>query len=232
MYLTSSLRRALIIGGVAVLAVVCVVALTHRTPAAEAGYVNPAIPQAAPLNQYGNPEPVAPVNAAPAGQYAYEQAPVAGYATASANGPAGYAQPGARYAGAAYSGPGYGRPAYSGAAYSGPVVYAPSPFGAEYVVQPAPPPVAVEEETAPPAPQYVRRTYYRHGRRVVVTERRPFSHSVAIVGGSAAGGAAIGAIAGGGEGAAIGALAGGAGGFVYDRLTHKKKRVIVEDDRR
>jgi len=42
------------------------------------------------------------------------------------------------------------------------------------------------------------------------------------VGGSAATGAAIGALAGGGKGAAIGGIAGGAAGFVYDRHTAKK----------
>ena len=42
------------------------------------------------------------------------------------------------------------------------------------------------------------------------------------VGGGAAAGAAIGALAGGGKGAAIGALAGGGGGYVYDK--HKKHR--------
>jgi hypothetical protein len=48
------------------------------------------------------------------------------------------------------------------------------------------------------------------------------------VGGSAGVGAAIGALAGGGKGAGIGALAGGGGGFIYDRLTHKK-HVEVEE---
>jgi hypothetical protein len=48
---------------------------------------------------------------------------------------------------------------------------------------------------------------------------RSRNKSIAIVAGSAAGGAIIGAIAGGGKGAAIGAVAGGAGGFVYDRMT-------------
>jgi hypothetical protein len=51
---------------------------------------------------------------------------------------------------------------------------------------------------------------------------------VAIVGGSAGAGAAIGALAGGGKGAGIGALAGGGAGFIYDRLTHKRKSVVEE----
>jgi hypothetical protein len=72
---------------------------------------------------------------------------------------------------------------------------------------------------AAPAPVEERvreREYYvdRHG------HRRSTGKSVAIVAGSAAGGAAIGAIAGGGKGAGIGALAGGGAGFIYDRLTH------------
>jgi len=52
---------------------------------------------------------------------------------------------------------------------------------------------------------------------------RPFSHSAAIVGGSAGAGAVIGALAGGGKGAGIGALSGAGAGLVYDRLTHKRK---------
>jgi hypothetical protein len=60
--------------------------------------------------------------------------------------------------------------------------------------------------------------------RTVVAQKRkrPFSHSAAIVGGSAGAGAAIGALAGGGKGAGIGALAGGAAGLIYDRLTANK----------
>ena len=69
---------------------------------------------------------------------------------------------------------------------------------------------------------------YEEHRPRVVTRERSFGHSAAIVGGSAGGGAAIGALAGGGKGAGIGALAGGAGGFIYDRLTHKKKHVVEE----
>ena len=49
---------------------------------------------------------------------------------------------------------------------------------------------------------------------------RSKAHSVEIVAGTAAAGAVIGAIAGGGKGAAIGGLSGAGAGFVYDRLTH------------
>lgn len=52
---------------------------------------------------------------------------------------------------------------------------------------------------------------------------RSTGESAAIVAGSAGVGAAIGGLAGGGKGAGIGAIAGGAGGFVYDRLTHKRR---------
>jgi hypothetical protein len=78
----------------------------------------------------------------------------------------------------------------------------------------------------PPAP-VVRREFVEgdRARTEVVTARRrgrSTGKSVAIVGGSAGVGAAIGAIAGGGKGAGIGALAGGTGGFIYDRLTHNR----------
>jgi uncharacterized protein YcfJ len=58
--------------------------------------------------------------------------------------------------------------------------------------------------------------------RPVVTKKRSTAKSAAIIGGSAAAGAAVGAMAGGGKGAAIGALAGGAGGYIYDRMTKNK----------
>ena len=54
------------------------------------------------------------------------------------------------------------------------------------------------------------------------TKKRSTAKSAAIIGGSAAAGAAVGAMAGGGKGAAIGAVAGGAGGYVYDRATRNK----------
>jgi hypothetical protein len=50
-------------------------------------------------------------------------------------------------------------------------------------------------------------------------QHRSAGKSALIVGGSAAVGAGIGALAGGGKGAGIGAIAGGLGGFIYDRLT-------------
>jgi hypothetical protein len=69
--------------------------------------------------------------------------------------------------------------------------------------------------TAAPVPAMVRhRTYaqeVRHRRHMRTAKR---------VGVGAAGGAAIGAIAGGGKGAGIGALAGAGAGALYDR--HKR----------
>jgi hypothetical protein len=99
----------------------------------------------------------------------------------------------------------------------------------QVVVEQPPPPQA---EVEPQRPYNARRRYYadryEERRPRVVTKERSFGHSAAIVGGSAGGGAVIGALAGGGKGAGIGALAGGAGGFIYDRLTHKK-HVVVEE---
>jgi hypothetical protein len=78
---------------------------------------------------------------------------------------------------------------------------------------PAPPPEPVVS-TYPEYRRYEDRRHHHH--------ERSAKKSVAIVAGSAGVGAAIGALAGGGKGAGIGALAGGTGGFVYDRLTHKR----------
>jgi hypothetical protein len=178
MYLTPTLKRTLVIGGVSLLAVVGLIGWTrHDEPSAltpnaySAGYNTTA-----PL---GNPEPVS-------------------------------RDPNA------------------------PVVYGPSPFGSDSATG-APAPRAAFAEPMPESASVavnnsvpVRR-YYRDSRgrrRYVVVRKRPFSHSAAIVGGGAAGGALIGALAGGGKGAAIGALAGGGGGLLYDRLTHKKTLVV------
>jgi hypothetical protein len=96
-----------------------------------------------------------------------------------------------------------------------------------YVRTISPPPVVIDQRVDQRYSEpYADRGY--GSRRVVVTRERPLSHSVAIVGGSAGVGAGIGAIAGGGKGAGIGALAGGGAGFIYDRLTHKRKVVVEE----
>lgn len=52
--------------------------------------------------------------------------------------------------------------------------------------------------------------------------KRSWEKEALIIGGSAAGGAAIGALAGGKKGAAIGAATGGVGGLIYDLATRKK----------
>ena len=79
---------------------------------------------------------------------------------------------------------------------------------------------------------YYRDDYYRNDRdrdgdrddSYRFERARPFNHSAAIVGGSAAVGAIVGGLAGEGRGAAIGALSGGVAGFVSDRLTHNHDR--------
>jgi hypothetical protein len=59
-------------------------------------------------------------------------------------------------------------------------------------------------------------------------DTRSTGESAAIIAGSAAGGAAVGALAGGGKGAAIGAIAGGAGGYIYDDVTRDGDRRYKE----
>jgi hypothetical protein len=54
-------------------------------------------------------------------------------------------------------------------------------------------------------------------------KNRSTKDEILIVGGSAAAGTAIGALAGGKKGAAIGAVSGGVAGLVYDLSTRKKK---------
>ena len=73
---------------------------------------------------------------------------------------------------------------------------------------------------------YDRDAPYRRGGeyRGRYEEKRSVGESVAIVGGSAAAGAGIGALAGGGKGAALGAAIGGTAGFIYDQQTRTKRR--------
>jgi hypothetical protein len=61
----------------------------------------------------------------------------------------------------------------------------------------------------------------------IAKKERSNVRSVAIVLGTAAAGAAIGAVTRGGKGAAIGALSGGTGGLVYDRMTRRNNIIGV-----
>ena len=72
---------------------------------------------------------------------------------------------------------------------------------------------------------YYNNGYYNNGRYNdgYYGRRRSTGESVAIIGGGAAAGAAIGGLAKGGKGAAIGAIAGGVGGAIYDRATKYKR---------
>jgi outer membrane lipoprotein SlyB len=67
------------------------------------------------------------------------------------------------------------------------------------------------------APAYYQQRHYHH---TVYRGHHHIRKTVKRVGIGAAGGAAVGAIAGGGPGAAIGAIAGGGAGAIYDH--HEK----------
>ena len=60
-------------------------------------------------------------------------------------------------------------------------------------------------------------------RRVVSRPKRSVGTSAMIIGGSAAGGAGIGALIGGKKGAGIGALAGGGAAALWDQITRRKQ---------
>ena len=59
-------------------------------------------------------------------------------------------------------------------------------------------------------------------RRAPIKKKRSWEKDALIIGGSAGGGALIGAVAGGKKGAAIGATAGGIGGLIYDLARRDK----------
>lgn len=75
-------------------------------------------------------------------------------------------------------------------------------------------------------PRVVRTSTYSQPRaaRETVQQKRSWKKSALVIGGSAAGGAGIGALAGGKKGALIGAAVGGGAGTVYELLKRDKQR--------
>lgn len=129
-------------------------------------------------------------------------------------------QPGGQAAPATYA----AAPAVSGSVDG----YYPSIQPPAYISQPQPVQPLADQSLADQNSdvQYAESRYPNAGRREtryahrIRHHGRSKKHSIEIVAGTAAAGAAIGAIAGGGPGAAIGAISGAGAGFAYDRLTH------------
>ncbi|HEY8147472.1 MAG TPA: hypothetical protein VIK51_00970 [Vicinamibacteria bacterium] len=108
-----------------------------------------------------------------------------------------------------------------------PAAVAPAtPVPGSYLDPVAPAPVAVAAAPVGERVVYRDRVVYRTrtvaARPRYYVHKRSKKHSAEIIGGSAVGGAGIGALVGGKKGALIGGLVGGAAGTVYDRKTHKK----------
>ena len=98
--------------------------------------------------------------------------------------------------------------------YAQPVTYA-SPLANTQLV---PANQVVTREAAPARVVYQRAPE----RRVVSRPKRSVGTSALIIGGSAAGGAGLGALIGGKKGAGIGALAGGGAAALWDQITRRQ----------
>jgi hypothetical protein len=96
-----------------------------------------------------------------------------------------------------------------------PVAYVSAPLASTQLV---PANQLVTREAAPARVVYQRAPE----RRVVSRPTRSVGTSALIIGGSAAGGAGLGALIGGKKGAGIGALAGGGAAALWDQITRRK----------
>jgi len=97
---------------------------------------------------------------------------------------------------------------------------------ATVAVPAAPAPVVTRASDEKVQTTVVRRTTVSRRAPRYYVHKRSTKHSVAIIGGSAVGGAGIGALVGGKKGALIGGLVGGTAGTVYDRKTRKRVRRV------
>jgi hypothetical protein len=98
----------------------------------------------------------------------------------------------------------------------------PQAVGLVPAVQAFAPPQPVVERVVYREPVVTRRAAPVRPRTVVRDTGRSWKKSALIIGGSAAGGAGLGAIVDGKGGARKGALIGGVGGLVYDLATRRK----------
>ena len=194
--ITESMKKAMMIAGFALLAVIAVAGWTRNPGTASApNYFN------AP-NGFNNSQVQQPMYDA-AGRPAYGQQQQPAYNA--------YGQPVAYGAAPNYAAQNCAEPLGVHSAAYAPAGYAPPAYG--YSDAP------VTRYRTYSRPRVVRVV---QDRDYVVRKKRSTGKSVAIVAGSAGAGAALGALVGGGKGAGIGALSGGAAGFIYDRLTHNR----------
>jgi len=113
-----------------------------------------------------------------------------------------------------------GLPSAFSSGYAQPVNSAQPLQPVSYVTQPAyAQPLAQRRDAVPARIAYQRAPE----RRVISRPKRSVGTSALIIGGSAAGGAGIGALIGGKKGAGIGALAGGGAAALWDQITRHKQ---------